>query len=587
MIPSSYPKDSSPGEREVFRRLQNESESKDWIVLHSLEIARHVKNISGEADFVILVPGEGILVLEVKSHKRIVVNEEGWTLGSDPIDRRGPFKQAAEAMHSIRKNLTDKNDIFGNIVTWSAACFTAHTFRDKNNFRITSSEWHDWQAIDRETIHRGSFSSIVLTLLRRGREWMLNCEHPIGCARNQDKYCSRDICEQAVQILRPRFELIMSPNAIRDQSDEEMLQLTEEQYDALDRVAANQRIVFEGAAGTGKTFLALEGYRRAKAMHNSEKIGLFCYNKLLGNHLAKILGEENEVGHLDLWLSKLVGDKVTSVDRSKKDFFSTILPRKALDILLGTDEDPPFDFLILDEAQDLLKPRYVDLLDVMVKGGLAGGRWMMFGDFENQDIFERDLYSGNENDYCLNTFITKRCGGVARYKLTVNCRNTPDVATYIRDLGGLDPNYSKVLRNSAPPSPTIKYYKNIDEQVNEVIKYIKSIKDLKFKNTDIVILSPKKDSIAKKMQQIPEYRNALSPYPANLEEGKIGYATIQSFKGLEAPVVLLTDLDDPGLGDTLPLDEVRRSIFYVGISRAVHALGLFIPSSLKSQIIDL
>ena len=52
----------SQGEREIFRRLHDDPATKDWIVLHSLDTANHVKNISGEADFVIgsrLVAGGG------------------------------------------------------------------------------------------------------------------------------------------------------------------------------------------------------------------------------------------------------------------------------------------------------------------------------------------------------------------------------------------------------------------------------------------------------------------------------------------------------------------------------------------------
>ena len=46
----------SQGEREIFRRLHDDPATKDWIVLHSLDTANHVKNISGEVDFVKLLP---------------------------------------------------------------------------------------------------------------------------------------------------------------------------------------------------------------------------------------------------------------------------------------------------------------------------------------------------------------------------------------------------------------------------------------------------------------------------------------------------------------------------------------------------
>ncbi len=48
VIPASCP---SPGEREIFTRLKDEPGTKDWIVLHSLDIANHLRQIAGEADF--------------------------------------------------------------------------------------------------------------------------------------------------------------------------------------------------------------------------------------------------------------------------------------------------------------------------------------------------------------------------------------------------------------------------------------------------------------------------------------------------------------------------------------------------------
>jgi hypothetical protein len=46
--------------------------------------------------------------------------------------------------------------------------------------------------------------------------------------------------------------------------------------------------------------------------------------------------------------------------------------------------------LVIDEAQDLLEDEYLDVLDLLVKGGLAGGRWAFFGDFERQAIYISD-----------------------------------------------------------------------------------------------------------------------------------------------------------------------------------------------------
>jgi len=45
----------SPGEIEIFNRLKNDPGTDGWVVLHSLDIAEHQSQISGELDFVLSV----------------------------------------------------------------------------------------------------------------------------------------------------------------------------------------------------------------------------------------------------------------------------------------------------------------------------------------------------------------------------------------------------------------------------------------------------------------------------------------------------------------------------------------------------
>ena len=107
MIPN-YCWTQSPGEKEIFDILKNSSDTQDWTVLHSLHIARHVSKAKGEADFVILIPKRGILVLEIKSHNQISVKNGSWHLGNSDDKSNSPFVQSETAMFSIRRNLNEK-----------------------------------------------------------------------------------------------------------------------------------------------------------------------------------------------------------------------------------------------------------------------------------------------------------------------------------------------------------------------------------------------------------------------------------------------------------------------------------------------
>ena len=46
-----------------------------------------------------------------------------------------------------------------------------------------------------------------------------------------------------------------------------------------------------------------------------------------------------------------------------------------------------FEELVVDEAQDVLREEYVNMLDLSIRGGFGGGRWRLFGDFSNASIY--------------------------------------------------------------------------------------------------------------------------------------------------------------------------------------------------------
>ena len=61
-------------------------------------------------------------------------------------------------------------------------------------------------------------------------------------------------------------------------------------------------------------------------------------------------------------------------------------------------------------------------------------------------------------------------------------------------------------------------------------------------------------------------------------KGRILFTTVRKFKGLEADVVILIDVD----GSTFNSDENRR-VFYVGASRAKHLLKIFTMLDVEGQ----
>ena len=70
-----------PGQVKVFEATPPPPGTGGRLVWHDLPIGHHETQVEGEADFVIVVPGEGMLMVEVKSHERVEVDDRGWRLG--------------------------------------------------------------------------------------------------------------------------------------------------------------------------------------------------------------------------------------------------------------------------------------------------------------------------------------------------------------------------------------------------------------------------------------------------------------------------------------------------------------------------
>jgi len=64
-----------------------------------------------------------------------------------------------------------------------------------------------------------------------------------------------------------------------------------------------------------------------------------------------------------------------------------------------------------------------------------------------------------------------------------------------------------------------------------------------FANNDIVILSTHNDqnAVVNKIDQ-PEWKDRIRPYDLT-SRNKIGFCSIHSFKGMESPVIIVTDVE--------------------------------------------
>ena len=564
MIPPILPTEGvSPGERDIFLRLKDDPITRDWIVLHSLDVANHRRQIFGEIDFVIIVPEKGVLCLEVKSHTRIRREQGLWYYGTrSKPDLRGPFRQASEAMHSIRKRIVDKKRDLAHIVFWSAAAFPFAPFTTQ------SEEWHPWQVIDNQTFRAKSMGAIVQTILDEARK-LLQTKPTATWFEPSRAEPDTEQCREIADILRPDFEFFESPQSRVQRLEEELKHYTSEQFIALDAMEDNPRVIFRGPAGTGKTMLAIEAARRGVAANR--KILFLCFNSLLGVHLAEqteVLQPQVTTRTLHSHMLKLAKLPVVEQDRQ---FWEDQLPLAAIERLLeSTDGNDVYDELIIDEAQDILREPYLDFLDLSLRGGLASGRWRLFGDFEKQAIY------GAAN-LPLEEFRRTRGSNAPVYSLRVNCRNTPRIVSLVHLLGGLNPHYSRTLRPDNRVEPEYWFYESSTDQQELLVQALEQLVHEGFSANDIVVLSPRADKSCATAIRVAPWRDQLRPY-SGARYGAIRYSSIHAYKGLEAPAVVVTDIEQIGT-------EQAQALFYIAITRSLHRLILLMHTDTRHEIL--
>jgi DNA polymerase III delta prime subunit len=580
----------SEGEKHLFELFAADTTHPDWTVLHSLDIARHRRQMEGEIDFLVVAPRLGALVLEVKGCHRLRRSHGLWYYGSDGNGHsRSPFRQASEAMHSLHDRLLRRHRHLSGVLFWSAVCLPFIDFTDE------SEEWQPWQVIDKGKLSRRSLSACLESVLEQARERAAELHKAWFDPEAHEP--TPEQCAEIVQALRPDFEFFESPKARARRVDAEILHYTEQQFDALDHMRRTARVVFDGPAGTGKTLLALEAARRARA--EGKNVLLLCFNRPLALWLEDQARELANGGQAPLvavrtihyHMTELTGSQVKSSPADGAQHWEHGLPEAAAERLLANwdavqaaERDDSgaaseahrlgiFDELVVDEAQDVLRASFLDVLDLSLRGGLKEGTWRMFGDFAGQAIYD---------DVSLDGFCSAHGGGCTVYPLDENCRNSPRVAEFACELAGLEGVYRRVLRPDDGIDPEIRVWRTKQEQSARLVEVLEELRGDGFTGPQVAVLSMHKDadSAAASLTGLP-WCDRLEPLGGDeaidLRSGRTHYASIYRFKGLEARAVVLTDIDR--------LDKSRdRALVYVGATRATQRLVVLAHESVAARL---
>lgn len=509
----------SNAERKMYDVLQ-ELNLKNAYVLHSLGLPRHRSKIYGEVDFVVVCE-RGVACLEIKGG-RVECHDGQWSFidryGTERVKPEGPFAQVTGNMFSLRdilKRHFDGNPHMKNILMASGVVFPDITFHS------------DSQEIIQDIIYDRATGEICGYMNRVFDYWQQR-QH-----REPSKLSPSDI-RDIVQFLRADFCFIPSLNDRLEQVEQKLVRLTKEQAQLMQALGMNDHLVVEGGAGTGKTLLAAEYARRQ--LEQGDRVLYLTYNKNLAHHVMRSLPESGQLKVVNI--HALFGEYISvDVEELKKDpqnYFAQVLPERFYDYIsdrMATDpeaERMQYDVLIMDEGQDILKPLYLYSLDCLLKGGLDHGKWAVFYD-EKQNIYNPEYREGMD---ILQSY------SHTKFRLLVNCRNTVQIGTYSAKVSGVT--FAEFMRENGEEVGKVSYQdeKDFGRQIKEILKVLR---EGKVAAGDITFLSPKKyknSKLAAMKVKVNELNDDFQPDPAVPV-----YATIQGFKGLDAKVVILCDVE--------------------------------------------
>jgi Nuclease-related domain len=529
--------------------------SDEWIVLHSLGLAIHPTKPWAEVDFVLVGP-PGIYCLEVKGG-RVTRRDGRWAFidrhGHETIKTEGPFEQVGKASAALWDYLRGRVKIGGSLLGYGVMT---------PDIRFTISEPDVLLDVVYDADDVGHPISDYVTRLAsywQARMGSQRRSKPVGLDER--------LREAVLELLRPDFDTRLSLRARADLVSNEVVRLTAEQFRVVDGLAENPRALVIGGAGTGKTLLAVEEASRQAA--EGRRVFLTCFSRRLSSYTSTLVRDPLvTVLNLHRYMVRTVESAGLSSrlgNTSLEDAMAVTYPELCYEALIQASA-PPFDVLIVDEAQDLVRNLYLDVFDAALQGGLTNGLWRVFYD-PRQDLFGGLEPSGMARLRALRP---------ALFRLTVNCRNTAPIATATGMLAGYRPDETLSIEG---PEVAVHWIGAREVPGHQVDATVRQLLSGGLRAEEVVVLSPRNLESSSLANRPTLGGLRLLDEEAPPEAKGIRYHTVQGFKGLESEAVLLTDLQD--------LRETKSLLAaYLGGSRARTFLHVFLPDSARGDYLE-
>lgn len=518
---------SEESERRVavaLRRLPD-----DWIVLHhvSWQSKRGGRQGDGEADFLVLHPHRGLLVIEVKGGG-IELHDGRWST----IDRHGnrheiknPYAQATDSKHALLSWLKD-HGLAGRVRIGHAVVFP----------HMAALPNVGPAAPPAISFAKPDLDSILVTIDKCFTHWGLEAA------------LAKSDVAKLLGLLAPTVSARPKLAARTAEAEQDVLLFSAEQVEAFAGLRATRGGLILGGAGTGKTILAMARAQQLAA--DGFRTLLVCYNELLGADLA-------QRGALSPLLTAGTFHSICLAETAKAG-----LPVPALKNARWWDDRAPellieacatnstaFDAVVVDEAQDF-SPLWLDALRCVI----AADKDAPFFEFADP---RQDLWARRWSTDPRHAFV---------FELTRNMRNTRPIAERVAatiDTACKD-------RGVSGPQPIWRTTAGSPRE-SDIISSVERLLEEGFSPTNIVVLC--EDSIL--VNRLRERSIGAYSFGRWGSRG-VPVESISRFKGLDAAAVVLALAENNG-----PSHQAQA---YVGMSRARSLLVVIGSEATKKAV---
>ena len=539
----------------VFRRLEAVLDD-SFVVFYSrpwLGLTPDGEEIDGECDFVIAHAELGMLTLEVKGGA-VAYNprSDRWT----SRDRwkvthniKNPVQQARSAKHELLRKLKKSSH-------WKPRRIQArHGVVLPHSSTLSSDLGADMPQ---------RIFCFTETLEAGFGDWILERFGDTPADEGRTKKMGPDGLQALEKILAKPFQLRMPLRTLLSQDDAALQVLTQQQFHILRSIEAVPRAAISGAAGTGKTVLALEEARHCA--ERGDRTLFICYNSGLATDIRHRLKNGPPVAAMTFHeLCETLTARAAiapPAGRPEDERFDEVWPELLLQAYdrLGAER---YDAVIVDEGQDFLP-----LWWTAVQAGLdPGGPGLL-----------RIFYDNNQRVYASANELPEEVSLIP-IRLTLNLRNTRRIHELVRQ------HYTgHEVEAVGPEGVEIRWVRTkrsdeLGKLVSDCVERLYSVEHVS--PEDIAVLTGTESAIEgiAPGNRLGGFRTVRCE---DSSEGRIVVDSIRRFKGLERPVVIIAATPDTVINEELPyvaLSRARTHLVIAGTEKVLNRMRSITPAS--------